>query len=229
MIIIENVTFCYKSNYKVFENFNLFISRGCTFGLLGHNGAGKTTLLRLIAGVCYPQKGVIRVNNALKLNKLPRNYISYMPEIGGLYENLTIQENIFFRAKAAKVFNKNFKNEIEYILNQLELKEIINKKVGFLSYGFKKRALLACALVVQPEILLLDEPTNGIDPKSVELIIRILQNYSNQGRTIIISSHDLYFIEKICTNIAILKNGKITYSESVKSSDSLRNLYMRYS
>jgi len=227
MINVENVVFFYRKNRLIFNNFTLIVPKHCIMGLLGHNGAGKTTLLRLIVGILKPYKGTVKING--KNNKqLPRNFISYMPEVGGIYENLTLYENLVFRARTAMVYNNDFKYKAEQLLQELNLSDLRNEKAAYLSNGMKKRLLLACNLIIEPKIILLDEPTVGIDPESLDIIIELLRKYNKNETTIIISSHDMNTIQDLCSNITILREGKIMFEGFIENIKSIKDLYFKY-
>ncbi|MEZ0537909.1 ABC transporter ATP-binding protein [Caldicellulosiruptoraceae bacterium PP1] len=226
MISIDNLKFYYKENKLVFDDLSFYIPNQCIMGLLGHNGAGKTTLFRLISGILKPQNGSIIIDNKI-LKQLPRNYISYMPEKGGLYENLTVYENILLRARTALAYD-NFKVNYEQLMDELKLENLKNEKVTYLSNGMKKRLLMLCTLIIEPKILILDEPTVGIDPESLEIIIELLKTYNKKKVDILISSHDLNVIQDLCSDIIVLKEGKIMFQGNTESSQSLKDLYFRY-
>jgi len=226
MINLQNISFEYRKDKKVIDDLSLTISQGESLGLLGHNGAGKTTLFRLILRLIKPQEGVITINSSQKINAISRGFISYMPESGGIYNKLTVRENIIFRARAAMKYDDTFNRRMNNLLEDLKLSDRLNDKAVSLSNGMKKRLLLICALIVDSEILLMDEPTNGIDPESLYIIIQILHEFKKGGGTIVMSSHDLNCVQRICDSVSILQKGKLIYTGKTNSIESLENIYL---
>jgi len=213
MVTFERVTFSYNKKAQAIEDVTMHIPRGQTLGLLGHNGAGKTTTLRLILGLLRPQSGRVKVSGLMPGNpNIPRALVSYMPELNGIYEKLTGFQNLEFRARAAKVDPTQIHPRSKKLLDQLGLIERGHEKAGFWSKGMKQRLSLACALICQPRLLLLDEPTNGLDPESLSIVIQILQKVQDKDTSIVLSSHDLNSVRKICDHITILQNGRLIHT-----------------
>jgi len=229
MVIFEQVTFSYNNKIQAVENVTMRISQGQTLGLLGHNGAGKTTTFRLILGLLRPQSGNVKVDGLKPENpKMPRGLVSYMPELNGIYEKLTGFQNLEFRARAAKMDRKQILPRSKNLLDRLGLLKRSHEKAGYWSKGMKQRLSLACALICQPRILLLDEPTNGLDPESLSIVIQILQEIQDKETAIILSSHDLNSVCKICDHIAILQNGSLIHTGVLEGkADLLQETYLK--
>lgn len=229
MIAFDDVTFSYDKKVQAIENVTMHISRGQTLGLLGHNGAGKTTTLRLILGLLRPQSGCIKVSGLKPGNpNLPRALISYMPELSGIYEKLTGFQNLEFRARAAKVDRTQIRPRSEKLLDRLGLLKRGHEKAGYLSKGLKQRLSLACALICQPRLLLLDEPTIGLDPESLSIVIQILQEVQDKDTCIVLSSHDLNSVCKICDHITILQNGRLIHTGVIEGKvELLQETYLK--
>lgn len=224
MIEFRDVSFQYSKKRLVIENLNLSIPTDEVHGLLGHNGAGKTTLFRLILGIINPISGFVRIDN-----ELPQRYkvhMSYMPETNGIYEKLTVAQNIEFRARAAKMKQGDIIGRTNELLTALFLEERKNDLAGTLSNGLKKRLGLACAVVYHPKLLLLDEPTNGIDPESMEVLLLILQQIKKTGTGLLVSSHNLDFVEELADSVSIIENGQLVFSNNLDNTyESVKNLY----
>jgi len=195
IIKIDKVSFCYKIK-PILKNVNLSINKGDFIGIIGPNGGGKTTLLKLIMGMFLPHTGKIKI-----LGKNPkdiRDKIGYVPQTYDLDRlfPITALELVLLGALKKSIFgffSKKTKEEAKDLLAQVGLKDYIHKPFGKLSGGQAQRALIARALISDPEILILDEPTANIDPESEKAIFDILIK-SDTKRTILMVSHDLQTI-----------------------------------
>lgn len=188
------------------ENINLKIEEGEIFGFIGSDGAGKTTILRILSGVLKPTSGKILIKGESLSEKNKK--ISYVPQSFGLYEELTLFENLNFFADIYGIDKSEKYKKIDQILNFLNLKDFKNFLAGNLSGGMKQKLSLGCALISNPEILILDEPTNGIDPRSRRDLWEIFYKLSEESVSIILSTS--YFEEAdLCKRIVLLYKGKI--------------------
>jgi ABC-2 type transport system ATP-binding protein len=182
------------------------IESGQIYGLLGPNGAGKTTLIRLLIGSIKPTSGQISVFglDPIKKKRQLRRLIGYMPQTPALYEDLTARENIRFfgRAHLGGGFSDKVENAIEFV----GLEDRAGDQVYKFSGGMKQRVSLACALVHRPQLLFLDEPTSGIDPKLRESFWQHFHQLTEEGTTIILSTHQMDEAMN-CTRLAVLHQG----------------------
>lgn len=228
MLSVEHVTFGYKPKIKVIDDINFEVNKGLIMGLLGHNGAGKTTTLRLILGLLRPQSGMIEVDGYIPESPfIPRRLISYMPETSGVYERLTGFQNLEFRARAAGLDLKQIRTLSTTWLDQLGLLDRGHEKAGTWSKGLRQRLSLACALICQTSLLLLDEPTSGLDPESLSVFVRVLQDERDKGVTVVMSSHDLSSVRKVCDSITILHKGRVVYANVLQGTiESLEETYL---
>ena len=202
-------------NYKGFEavkNLNFEIKKGSITGLLGPNGCGKTTTIGMILGLIRPTKGEVLINN--KDIEIEKNRISVLEKINfishyvELPKKLSVKENLIVYGKMYEV--KNLQNRINTLCNDLNLKEFLNKKTGELSSGQKNRVSLAKSLINNPEILLLDEPTASLDPDTGDYVRSYIENYAKKNNTtILLASHNMSEVERLCQNIMMMKQGKI--------------------
>ncbi len=192
------------------ENLQLKVGRGSVFGLLGPNGSGKTTTLGMVLGVTKPTTGNYRWFGK-PLDFESKQKIGAILETPNFYPYMTAQQNLELVAKVKEVP----KSRISEVLEQVNLSQRANSKFKAFSLGMKQRLAIASALLCQPEVLVLDEPTNGLDPQGIAEIRALIKNISEQGITIIIASHLLDEIEKVCTHAAVLKFGKLLFSGSV--------------
>ena len=208
---VKGLTKKYK-NITALDNLNLEIKKGATFGLLGPNGSGKTTTLGMLLDVINPTSGDFIWFEKGKSNK-ERKRIGAILEGPHFYENMSAYKNLKITAKIKSVPY----TEIDRVLKDVNLYERKDDKFKTYSLGMKQRLAIASALLGNPEVLILDEPTNGLDPQGIadirELIIKIAQS----GKTIILASHLLDEVQKICNEFIILRKGKLIYQGEVDS------------
>ena len=204
-----------KKNYNNFEavnDLNFKIDTGKIIGLLGPNGCGKTTTIGMILGLIKPTEGEILVkgkNVEIEKNRIQvlekMNFISPYVE---LPKKLTVKENLIVYGKMYEV--KNLKERIEKLTIDLNLSEFQNRKTGELSSGQKNRVSLAKSLINTPEILLLDEPTASLDPDTGDYIRSYIENYASKNNTtILLASHNMSEVERLCSKVMMMKSGKI--------------------
>ncbi len=188
----------------------LDVEKGELFGLVGPDGAGKTTTMRLLTAIMEPTAGDARVagHSIKKEGERIKEKIGYMSQRFGLYEDLTVIENIHFYADLYEVPGKNRPPRIERLLGFSNLTPFRNRPAGKLSGGMKQKLGLACTLIHTPEILFLDEPTNGVDPVSRRDFWRILYDLLREGVTIFVSTAYLDEAER-CTKIGLMHKGRL--------------------
>jgi ABC-2 type transport system ATP-binding protein len=192
------------------RDISLTVTRGEIFGLVGADGAGKTTIMRLLAGVLRPDAGEIHVAgvDVIAEPKRVRSEISYMPQRFGLYEDLTVAENIFFYGELFRVSYRERQARTEQLLEAAGLAPFQRRLAGQLSGGMKQKLGLVCALIHTPRVLLLDEPTTGVDPVSRRDFWAILYNLRESGVTILLSTAYMDEAER-CSRVALLQAGQI--------------------
>lgn len=198
----------YFNKLKAVDELSLNIPTGVSFGLLGPNGAGKTTLIRLIAGLLKPKSGSITILNKPSSRKIAK-LIGYMPQLHSLYSELSVMQNVDFFAKIYGLRSKKERlQQVEKVIKLVELWERRGDSVVNLSGGMKQRVSLACAIVHNPPLLLLDEPTVGLDPKLRVTFWDYFASLTQQGTTLIISSHTMDDAAH-CDSLAFMRQGKI--------------------
>jgi len=209
----ENLSRIFGTNTAV-DRLNLTVEKGELFGLVGPDGAGKTTLLRLLTAILDPSSGNAWVGGRSILDEGEeiKEHIGYMSQRFGLYEDLTVMENILFYADLYDVPKKERPPRIERLLGFSNLTPFKDRRAGNLSGGMKQKLGLACTLVHTPEILFLDEPTNGVDPVSRRDFWRILYDLLREGITTIISTSYLDEAER-CTRVALFDKGRLLLVE----------------
>ena len=218
-LIVNDVSFAYKDD-NVIENFSYTFNNNKIYSIVGHNGAGKTTLIRLFLGILKQKKGEIIINGSPK--------ISYVPDLGGLFGLLTVKENIEIFSKLNGTSKIDSNEYISKSIKQWGLYEKRNSKVNSLSMGQKQRLSLIVAGVNDPDIILLDEPSNSIDIVSQDMLNEFLTEYRDKGKMIILATHDINLIEKVCDEVIILDNGVIKFSGAMNSIINFTDLYKKY-
>jgi ABC-2 type transport system ATP-binding protein len=188
---------------------------GEIFGLVGPDGAGKTTTLRMLSGVMPPDQGTAIVAG-FDVGRDPegaKHHLSYMPQRFGLYEDLTVDENIGFYADLFGVRKREREDRSVQLLQAAGMREFRNRLAGKLSGGMKQKLGLVCALIHRPKVILLDEPTTGVDPVSRRDFWRILYNLVSEGVAILTSTAYLDEAER-CRRVALLHEGKLLFCDT---------------
>ncbi|VAX30599.1 Efflux ABC transporter, ATP-binding protein [hydrothermal vent metagenome] len=197
-------------DYRAIDNLGLNIKRGEIYGLVGPDGAGKTTLMRILTAIMEPDSGQAWVagHSVIMESEAVKEKIGYMSQRFGLYEDLTVMENIIFYADLYDVPRKERPERVERLLGFSNLTPFKARLAGKLSGGMKQKLGLACALIHTPEVLFLDEPTNGVDPVSRRDFWKILYDLLKEGITIFVSTSYLDEAER-CTRVGLIHKGKL--------------------
>ncbi len=189
----------------VLDKISFDVGKGVIFGLLGPNGAGKTTMIRIILDILRADHGDIclfgrKFDDALKAR------IGYLPEERGLYQKITVFECLKYFAELKEV--KKSDDKIDFWLHKVELYDYKRKKIEELSKGMQQKVQLVAAFIHNPELLILDEPFSGLDPLNTKLIKDILVDLKREGKTIILSTHQMDQVERMCDRILMINQGK---------------------
>ncbi|MCJ7434839.1 MAG: ABC transporter ATP-binding protein [Anaerolineales bacterium] len=209
MIQLIDVTKRYNDT-AVVEDLNIHIEAGEIVGIIGHNGAGKSTTLKMIAGLVEPTSGAVRImgldiqKNSVKI----KQHIGFLPEESPLYEAMTAQQYLLFFSELYRMPRQKALKRIDQLLDSLDLAEK-NKLTGEFSKGMKRKTAIARTLLHDPDLLILDEPNSGLDPLTSFFILNYLKTLKSEGKTIILSAHNLFHVETICDRVGIIKNGKL--------------------
>lgn len=208
MINVKNVTKRFGDIIAV-DELSFEVRKGEIFGIVGPDGAGKSTLLRMMSGILLPDNGTVEINGSdLRENLYSiKENLAYMPQRFGLYEDLTVEENIFFFGRLFGVSGKEIKNRIPALYDFSRLGPFKERLAGKLSGGMKQKLGLVCSLIHSPGLILLDEPTNGVDPVSRREFWKILYTLLGDGVTIIVSTAYLDEAER-CNRVAMMSNGR---------------------
>lgn len=206
-----------KGSVKALDNFSVTLTPG-VYGLLGPNGAGKSTLMNIITDNLNADGGevVYGGENIKKLGKDYRAVLGYMPQQQGLYDDFTLNRFLWYMAALKGLKKKEAKEKITQLLETVNLTDAAHKKLGSFSGGMKQRALIAQALLNNPEILILDEPTAGLDPKE-RIRIRNFISEIAEDKIVLISTHVVSDIEFIAKEIILLNQGKLVSHDTCQN------------
>lgn len=186
---------------------------GEIFGLLGPNGAGKTTTIRLMLDIFRPDQGTVQIFGGA-LSEAAKNRIGYMPEERGLYRDLKLEPTLVFLAMLKGLSEKQARKQLEGWLKRLDLWDHRQKKIQDLSRGMQQKAQIIATLVHEPDLIVVDEPFSGLDPVNTRLVKDIMQEQRQAGKTIIMSTHQMYQVEALCNRIVLIDNGRsVLYGE----------------
>ncbi len=205
-IRLQGVTKAYDGHVAV-KDLELDIPLGGVFGLLGPNGAGKTTTLRMVMDIIAPDSGRIEILGRAA-DGAARDAIGYMPEERGLYPKMTLDEQLLFLAEIKGVSRRDAVARLAPWLERMGLAEWAKRKTNELSKGMQQKAQFIAAVLHEPQVLILDEPMSGLDPLGADLMREILLDLSRQGKTLIVSSHQMETVERICDRVALIERGE---------------------
>ena len=192
------------------EGLDLTVGRGEVFGLLGPNGSGKTTTIRMLTGLVTPTNGRATVDgvDVTEAPEVVRRRIGYMSQRFGLYDDLTVTENIRFYASIYGLRGEVRTRRLEELAAELGFGERLHQMAGTPSNGWKQRLALACATAHRPSVLFLDEPTAGVDPAARRQFWELIHGYARQGITILVTTHYMDEAER-CGRLAFLSRGHL--------------------
>lgn len=210
MVTITNLHKKFGKNI-VLSGIDLNINEGGIFAILGPNGSGKTTLIKSILGMVIPNKGTITVmGENIKHNSAYRNKIDYLPQIANFPSNLKVKELITMIKDL-----RGRPSEDEYLINHFKLEPFLNKKLGTLSGGTKQKVNIVLTFMFDCPLIILDEPTAGLDPISLIRLKEIIKIEKDKGKTILITSHIMSFVEEISDEIVFILEGKIYFKGTI--------------
>lgn len=211
MIEIKDLYKKFDKN-EVLKGLDLTINEGGIFAVLGPNGSGKTTLIKSILGMVIPQSGTIKLNGkTIQKDWKYRNKIDYLPQIANFPNNLSVNELI----KMIKDLRANNTNKDDELIQLFKLEPFLNKKLGTLSGGTKQKVNLVLAFMFDSPLIILDEPTTGLDPIALIRLKQLIKEEKEKGKTILITSHIMSFVEEVAHEIVFLLEGKIYFKGSI--------------
>ena len=197
---------------EVLKDLDLSINQGGIFAVLGPNGSGKTTLIKSILGMVIPQSGSIKLNgNTIKKDWKYRKDIDYLPQIANFPNNLSVKELI----KMIKDLRASNTNNEQALIELFRLEPFLDKKLGNLSGGTKQKVNLVLTFMFDSPLVILDEPTTGLDPISLIRLKDLITKEKEKGKTILITSHIMSFVEEVADEIVFLLEGKIYFKGTI--------------
>ena len=212
----------YYGELKALDGISFKIPENSIFAILGPNGSGKSTLIRILANLITSWEGDISYKNYSIRKK--ENYINnfgFIVEDPSFYEYLSAKINLQI---LCRLTNSPF-SRVEEVLNLVDLSSRKDELVSTYSYGMKQRLGIAQALLHDPKILILDEPNNGLDPVGVNQIADIIYRLRHEGKTICISTHSLNEVDRLCTDVAIMKKGSLVVAKNIRSENKAKRFY----
>ena len=230
MIEIKDVTKKYGNKVAV-KKVSFNVDDGEIFAFIGHNGAGKTTLIKSIVGIHDFDEGDILINTkSIKSDPIEcKKEIAYVPDNPELYENMKAIDFINFICDMYEVpLNVREKNIRKYA-EMFEIENNLNDTIDSFSHGMKQKIAIISALSHDPKILIMDEPFVGLDPKAVFDLKKVMNDMTKEGKTIFFSTHILDVAEKLCSRVAIIKNGelvKVGKMKDIKGDKSLESVFL---
>lgn len=210
MISVKNLSRVFDK-HKVVNDLSFEISPGDVVGFLGPNGAGKSTTMKMLTGFLPASSGTIEINglrytqSTRKVLKIKRD-IGYLPEGAPAYSDMTVYQFLYFIAKVRKIPRSKRKQSIARVCEQVQIADVLNKKIEYLSKGFKRRVGIAQAIIHDPTILILDEPTDGLDPNQKYHVRQLIQNLA-KDKIVIVSTHILEEVAAVCNRVIIIADG----------------------
>ncbi|HQE91972.1 MAG TPA: ATP-binding cassette domain-containing protein [Anaerolineae bacterium] len=200
-------------NVKAVQDVSFEVYPGEVFGLLGPNGAGKTTTIRMILDIFRPDGGEVTIFDG-KLTEEKKNRIGYMPEERGLYKDLKLEPTLIFLATLKGLDEATARARLGSWLERFDLQDYRQQKVQNLSKGMQQKAQLIATLLHDPDLLVVDEPFAGLDPLNTRLVKDIIEELRQQGKTVIMSAHQMHQVEALCNRIVLIDHGRnVLYGE----------------
>jgi ABC-type multidrug transport system ATPase subunit len=202
----------------VVDGVSLEIPNGVVYGLLGPNGAGKTTIVRMLSTLVRPTSGTATVNgfDVLEQPGRVRGSIGVLPEDTGLYDRLTAMETLEFYGGVQGLSGQALDQRIDELLKMFDLSDRRRDRVGRFSKGMRQKLALARALIHDPPVLLLDEPTLGLDVMSTRAIRDYIKTVAKEGKTVLLTSNNMYEAQLLCSQVTILNKGAVRASGTVE-------------
>jgi len=205
IIQVQNLVKRYGDVVAV-DHLSFEVERGEIFGLLGPNGAGKTTTIRVIMDILKPDAGSVTV-----LGQSPgqmKGHVGYLPEERGLYRNLKVLDTLVYLAELKGVSRPAAQERATALLERIQLRKWGTRKVRDLSQGMQQRLQFAASLIHDPEVIFLDEPFQGLDPVNAERIKDFITDLYREGKTIVLSTHQMNRVEALCNRILLINRGR---------------------
>ncbi|MDG1874554.1 MAG: ABC transporter ATP-binding protein, partial [Mariniblastus sp.] len=218
-VVVEtkNLTKRY-GEFTALDDLSIAICRGQILGFIGPNGAGKTTTIKILVGLSRPTSGSATIAGAdcVKDSRRIRKLVGYMPDKFGSYDNMRVVEYLDFFGAAFGISRRERRKRIDEVLETTQSTYMRDRYVESLSHGMQQRVGIARTLLHDPEVLIFDEPANGLDPEARIEMRQILLNLAEMGKTLIVTSHILPELSRICDQVAIIHGGKLRAAGSLE-------------
>lgn len=214
MLTVNNVVKRFGVHFAN-DHVSLSTTAGRTFGLLGPNGAGKTTLIRMITHIIEPDEGELLLDG-VPVAQVAHDNIGYLPEERGLYKKLTVLEQLSYFGQLKGLAARDASQRASAWLKKLDAEGWESKKIQELSKGMQQKVQFISTIMHQPKLVILDEPFSGLDPVNAQLLIDTVRELQRNGMTIILSTHQMDQVEKLCDDIALIHRGKVVLRGSVR-------------
>lgn len=217
MIAVDKLIFEYP-HLRALDDVTFNIASGSITALVGPNGAGKTTLLRCMAALEQPVKGSIVIDgiDVLEQPRACHRIIGYLSDFFGLYQRLTVRQCLHYVARAQGITAAACETAIIDVCRQLHIEDRLDMRPGELSRGLRQRVAIAQAIIHKPKVVLLDEPASGLDPEARHELEQLFLGLQGQGMTLLVSSHILAELESYCTDMLVLREGRIVDQMAIK-------------
>ncbi len=221
MLQVEKLTKYYKE-IKGVENLSFNLTPQKALGIIGINGSGKTTTFRLLLGLLKADSGIIKFNNKI-ISDFDNSLFGYLPEERSLYKDLLVIDQVLFLGRLKNISDDIIIERLEKYLSLLNISKYKYSRINKLSKGNQQKIQLICAIIHDPKIIILDEPLSGLDIINVDLLKKLIYQLKNEGKYILLSSHQFEHIEEFCDELIILKAGDSMYQGSISDLKSLSN------
>jgi len=228
---VKNYTKIYGAGQKAADDVSLTVEPGDIYGFIGHNGAGKSTTIRAIVGVLDFTEGEITIDShSVKTESVEcKRITAYIPDNPDLYENLTGIQYLNFVADVFDISEKDREERTKKYADMFEITDALGNQISSYSHGMKQKVAIISALIHEPKLLVLDEPFVGLDPKATHTLKEIMHSMCEKGAAVFFSTHVLEVAEKLCSKVAIIKNGKLIKAgtmKEVKGDESLESVFL---
>ncbi|HEX9187372.1 MAG TPA: ATP-binding cassette domain-containing protein [Vicinamibacteria bacterium] len=212
-IVLKGIRKAFAGHVAV-KDLSLEVPRASVFGLLGPNGAGKTTTLRMVMNVLGPDQGEIEILGR-PADHAVRDRIGYMPEERGLYPRMVLEEQLVFMAAIKGMGRREAEKALGPWLERFSLADWRRKKTNELSKGMQQKAQFIATVLHRPDVLIMDEPTSGLDPVGMDVMREAMMDLRRAGTTIVLSSHQMESVERLCDRVALINRGEKVLDGSV--------------
>lgn len=197
-------------SFQALRGLEFHVPEGRVHGFLGHNGAGKTTTLNILTGFSPYETGSVQVGGkeVKQAKRAVQAMIGYLPEAPQFYETMQAKELLTYLGLIQRIPKREAVKKAEELLQLVGLESSASRRVGGFSRGMRQRMGFACALMHDPKLLLLDEPTSALDPQGRREVLELIERLKNHGKTVLISTHILSDVERVCDSVTMIKEGR---------------------